>query len=87
MHESMQEIMMIQDALRGLIGNPTFVALLPGGPVLVMSNRQLILDVRGRKPHRYAGKLSDYLSLDWVVMTGPQFQAYCAQQEKEAKGG
>lgn len=79
--------MMFQDALRGLIGNPTFVAFLPGGPILVMSNRQLILDVRGKKAHRYAGKLSDYLSLDWTVMTGDQFRAFIEKQQRGGQGG
>lgn len=62
-------------ALKGLAGNPQFIAFLPNGPMIVMTARNLVVDIRNGKPRQYAGKFSDYVSIDWRVMTGEQFNA------------
>ena len=62
----------IATALRGLVGAPTLVAIRPGGPMLVVTNRNKVVDLRSGKPRVYVGKLSDYVAIDWQVLTGEQ---------------
>lgn len=73
-------------AIRGLAGNPQMIAFLPGGPMLVMNPRNLVVDLRNGKPRQYQGKFSDYVSIDWRVMTGEQFQAMVDKQNAAREG-
>jgi hypothetical protein len=59
--------------VRSLIGAPHLLALRPRGPVIRMTDRQALRDLRSGREHQYVGKLSDYLAIDWTVMTGQQF--------------
>jgi hypothetical protein len=68
----------IIEALRGLVGNPKLIAVLPPGPpdqpALTMTPGNRILDVRNGKPRDYTPKFSDYMSIQWelVDMTVPR---------------
>jgi len=65
----MQYGMDFPNAIRALAGNPQMRALRWGGPVLLMTSRNLVVDVRNGTPRPYAGKFSDYVGIDWEVMT------------------
>lgn len=78
-------IMQICDALKNLVGAPGLLAARPNGPVLILTDRQKVLDLRSGHPRRYAPKFSDLVSIDWQVMTGAQFKEAC-NPEASRKG-
>jgi hypothetical protein len=73
-------------AFRNLAGAPHLLALRPRGPIVRMTDRQLLVDLRGGKARRYVGKFSDYVAIDWDVMTGEQLGALVAKQNAAAQG-
>jgi hypothetical protein len=58
--------------LRQLVGLPHLAALRPRGPVVFINDRNRVVDIRGRRARPYVGKLSDYLALDWQIVTADQ---------------
>jgi hypothetical protein len=69
--------------VRALIGAPHLLALRPRGPVIRMTDRQALRDLRSGREHQYVGKLSDYLAIDWTVMTGAQFGELLAASQAQ----
>jgi len=63
----------IGTALRGLAGNPHLLALRPTGQVLQLTDRQMVMSLRGGNRRRYTGTFSDLVAIDWQVMTGAEF--------------
>jgi hypothetical protein len=78
--------MTFTEAIEALTKGRDFMALLPGGPQLVMGERARIVDVRAGRPRRYVGKFSDYLSIEWRVYTREQLQAAAAKAAAERQG-
>jgi len=66
------------EAMRALIGAPHLMAIRKGGPILQVSNRNKVVDVRNGNERTYVGKLSDYVAIDWQVMTVDQFRELIA---------
>jgi hypothetical protein len=62
----------IRQALLGLTGAPHMIALRQGGPVLVLSPRGGVLDVRNGKPRHAVMRLLDYTAIDWQVLSPDQ---------------
>lgn len=60
--------------MRNLVGAPQLLAVIPGGPILQLTNRQMLVDIRSGNPRRYVGKFSDYVSINWQVITGEQLK-------------
>lgn len=75
MHGVDRNVMDFPTAIRGLVGAPHLIALRPRGPVLIVTDRNKVVDVRSGKQRVYVGKLSDYLAIDWRVVTGEQLAA------------
>ncbi len=76
----------IGTALRNLVGAPNLLAIRPNGPILTVSDRQLVVDWRSGKPRRYVGKFSDYCAIDWQVVTGEQLAELAGRGRKAAAG-
>jgi hypothetical protein len=71
--------MEFQQAITALTHGPHFVAFRPGGAILRLTKAARVVDLRGPKPRNYVGKLTDYLGIDWTVMTVEQFGAMMAE--------
>jgi hypothetical protein len=71
--------MSFPDAMRALAGNSQFLAILPGGPIVVMTPRGHLKDIRNGKPRGYSGKFTDYVSIEWQVVTGDQLRKMAEQ--------
>ena len=57
------------------------MAIRPNGPVLIMTNQNRVVDLRSGHPRSYSGKFSDYVGIDWEVMTGQQFGELIRKQQ------
>lgn len=78
--------MQFVDAIKALVGAPHLRAFRIGGPVLIMTDRQRINDIRGGRGHQYVGKFSDYCAIDWQVMTTEQFAAFIIKLREQRTG-
>lgn len=61
--------MTVEQAMHAIAGASHLLALRPGGPVIQLTPRQMMLDVRNGNPRRYVAKWSDLVAVDWQVMT------------------
>jgi hypothetical protein len=75
----------IGTAFRNLIGAPHLLAARPNGPIVQVTARGQVLDLRSGRPYRYVGKLSDFCAIDWVVMTGQQLAELIKQSQPAAE--
>ena len=73
-------------AIKALAGNPMFRAFRMGGPVLMMTARNLVVDLRNGRPRPFHGKFSDYVGIDWEVMTVDQLQQLAAKLQAQRQG-
>jgi len=73
--------MTFPDAVRALCGNREFLAILPNGPILLMTPRSHLVDIRNGKPRGYTGKFTDYVSIEWQVVTGAQLKQMAEQHQ------
>jgi hypothetical protein len=71
--------MTFPDAIKMLVGAPVLAAVRTRGPIVVMTDRQRLVDLRGRKPRRYVGKFSDYVAMDWQIVTPEQLREIIAK--------
>jgi hypothetical protein len=78
--------MTFPEACESLAKGREFMAILPGGPQLVMTDRLQLNDMRGGKPRRYVGKLADYVSIEWRVFTREQLQRLAQQAAEQGNG-
>jgi len=83
----MVAVMDIRQAFSGLLGSPHLIALREGGPIVTVTNRGLVIDLRSGRPYRYVGKLSDFVATDWQVVTAAQLQQAAAQAQAQAEEG
>jgi hypothetical protein len=67
------------------------VAIRPGGPILIATTGNRLIDLRGRKPRRYSCRLSDLVGIDWEVINreafGKRLAAMRAAELAAAPGG
>ena len=59
------------------------LAIRANGPIIRLTDRGMLVDVRNGRPRRYVGKLSDYCALDWEVLTLDAFRKRFAAQPRE----
>jgi hypothetical protein len=77
----------IGTAFRNLAGAPHLLAMRPRGPIVQVSERQMVVDLRSGRPRRYVGKFSDYVAVDWIVLTGEQLEELGRKRQAAAQGG
>jgi len=77
----------IRQAFSGLLGSPHLIALRAGGPIVTVTNRGQVLDMRSGRPYRYVGKLSDFCATDWQIVTGAQLAQLAAAAQQGQEGG
>lgn len=65
-----------------LAGNPNLIAIRRGGPIVIMTNHSHVRDIRNGRPRTYSGKFSDYVGLDWEVITGEQLAKLTAPPDE-----
>lgn len=75
--------MQVSDALHGCAGAPHLFALRLGGPIIQVTARQKMLDVRSGRPHRWVPKWSDLVAIDWQVMTIEQLRKVMGAARQE----
>jgi hypothetical protein len=78
--------MTFPEACEALAKGRDFMAILPGGPHLVMSDRTQLNDMRKGKARRYVGKFADYVSIEWRVFTREQLQQLAKQAAPKSQG-
>jgi hypothetical protein len=76
--------MSFPEAIAALSRGRDFMAVLVGGPRLVMNAGGAIIDVRGHRPYRYVGKFSDFVSIEWQVFSREQLERLAAKAAAEA---
>jgi hypothetical protein len=63
---------LLNDALTGLVGKPTFVAMRPTGIMLCLSNQLSVLRMGKSGPYKWVPMFSDLVSTDWQVFSPEQ---------------
>jgi hypothetical protein len=78
--------MTLGEALRGLCGLPSHVAMRPTGIMIVMNTNQAVFKIGKNGPHTWAAKFGDLVALDWQVFSPEQMaQMRAAQAELDAQ--
>ena len=78
--------MTIHDAFQGLVGAPGLFAVRSRGPIVHLTDRQGMFDIRSGKPRRYVPKFSDLVAIDWQVVTLEQLRKLMEHRAPKTKG-
>jgi hypothetical protein len=78
--------MNIEQAVGGLIGAPTYVAMRPRGVMIQVTDGNRVLDIRTAKKRSFQPVVTDILANDWEVFSPAQLKKLLGRQGGQAEG-